>query len=149
MGYPVKTTVINTFKDPISRLVWFLVVVLLFALGAYWWWRLNEHNNQLSYAESQLQLRAEQTSNALASQAGILISNIDYLSNNLAELYVAGDSGLFHAAASEVFNVYEKTRLFKSPWPTKKGTLSSASWLRSTFPRMNPNLCLLPSASIF
>lgn len=51
MGYPVKTTVINTFKDPISRLVWFLVVVLLFALGAYWWWLLNEHNNQLSYAE--------------------------------------------------------------------------------------------------
>lgn len=130
MGYSLKAGVVNTFKDPVVRVTWILLLSLLLVLGGYWWWLLDEHRSQLLYAEQQLQLRAEQTSGALASQVEILISSIDYLSSNLSELYVAEDSRLFAEAVDEAFNVYDNNPLIQVAVADAQGQV--------VFSRLNP-----------
>src|SRR5690606_8854039 len=71
-------------------------------LGAYWWVLLDNQRSQLAYAESQLKLRAEQTSEALATQIQVVISGLDYLAKSLATRYLENPDDFSRAVNSAV-----------------------------------------------
>lgn len=54
--------------------LWIAVSVLVLILMAYWWLLIENQRSQLAYAERQLELRAEQTSEALAMQIHVLMA---------------------------------------------------------------------------
>lgn len=64
------------------------VSVLVLILMAYWWLLIDNQRSQLAYAERQLELRAEQTSEALAMQIHVLMAGLDYLGDSLAAQYL-------------------------------------------------------------
>src|SRR5690606_41709738 len=71
-----------------STVLWVAYSALVLVLGAYWWVLLDNQRSQLAYAESQLKLRAEQTSEALATQIQVVMSGLDYLGKSLATRYL-------------------------------------------------------------
>ncbi|CEA05125.1 sensory box/GGDEF domain/EAL domain-containing protein [Pseudomonas saudimassiliensis] len=85
-----------------STVLWVAYSALVLVLGAYWWVLLDNQRSQLAYAESQLTLRAEQTSEALATQIQIVMSGLDYLGKSLATRYLENPADFSRAVDSAV-----------------------------------------------
>lgn len=85
-----------------STVLWVAYSALVLVLGAYWWVLLDNQRSQLAYAESQLKLRAEQTSEALATQIQVVMSGLDYLGKSLATRYLENPDDFSRAVSSAV-----------------------------------------------
>ena len=90
-----------------SGLLRIAVSILVLVLLAYWWLLLDNQRSQLAYAERQLELRAEQTSEALAMQIHVLMSGLDYLGESLATQYLDNRSQ-FDAAVDTAISIFEE-----------------------------------------
>ena len=87
-----------------NLLIWAIWLVLLCALALYWVLMLTSHQAQLDNARMQTRQRAEQTAHALSLQVGTLIKTIDYVSRNLGDLWLSGDT----AVVQQAFGVAQK-----------------------------------------
>lgn len=106
-------TIVGSNTSPnathLSVVLWVAYSALLLILGAYWWLLLDNQRSQLAYAESQLQLRAEQTSDALATQIQVVMSGLDYLGKSLATRYLENSKHFDRAVSSAVTTFEEDT----------------------------------------
>ena len=57
-----------------SGFLWIGTSVLIFIVASYWWLLIDNQRSQFDYAEQQVALRAQQTSEALAVQVHVLVS---------------------------------------------------------------------------
>ncbi|SDS15818.1 PAS domain S-box-containing protein/diguanylate cyclase (GGDEF) domain-containing protein [Halopseudomonas litoralis] len=87
--------------------LWAAVSVLLVVLAAYWWLLLDNQRSQLDYAEKQLELRAQQTSEALATQIQVLVSGLDYLGESLSAQYIESNER-FPLAVEKAIAIFEQ-----------------------------------------
>lgn len=82
-------------KNLLVTLVW---SALLCALASYWVLLLDSHRAQLDNVQLQTRHRAAQTAHALSLQVGTLVKTIDYVSSNLGDLWLNGDTGMVQQA---------------------------------------------------
>lgn len=82
-----------------------LLVVGLACLS-YWWVLLDSQRTRLAYAEEQLQLRAQQTSQALALQVDTLMAGLKYTVHSLSVDYLSGVEGVFPHSVSTAFEAF-------------------------------------------
>ncbi len=72
----------------------FLAIMLM-----YWLLLLSSQDEQLRYAETHMQLRAEQTAHALVQHTNTMLEKINYLAGHLGEHWYEGPEHLQHAIA--------------------------------------------------
>lgn len=77
-----------------NRLIWVVWLALLCALASYWVLLLQSHQAQVDNVQAQTRQRAAQTSHALSLQVGTLVKTIDYVSRNLGNLWLSGDTAM-------------------------------------------------------
>lgn len=90
-----------------SAFLWVVDSVLIYIFACYWWLLIDSQRSQLDYAEQQVALRAQQTSEALAAQIHVLVSGLDYLGESLSAQYIANNEN-FPAAVEDAIAVFEQ-----------------------------------------
>lgn len=95
-----------------SAFLWVGASVLIFIFTCYWWLLLDSQRSQLDYAERQVALRAQQTSEALAAQIHVLVSGLDYLGESLSAQYIANNEN-FPAAVEDAIAVFEQDTILQ------------------------------------